>query len=161
MSVPVVRVARGDADVAATSALFLEYAESLNFDLCFQGFDAELAALPGNYAPPGGGLWLAWKGATAVGCVGLRPLNEAECELKRLYVQPQGRGLGLGRGLTDNAIRFAKNAGYRSIKLDTISEQMAAAERMYLHLGFRRVDAYYTNPVADAAFYALDLSRPA
>ena len=104
-----------------------------------------------------------WRGKARLrsGVFGLRPLNEAECELKRLYVQPQGRGLGLGRGLTDNAIRFAKNAGYRSMKLDTISEQMAAAERMYLHLGFRRVDAYYTNPVAGAAFYALDLSRSA
>ncbi len=159
MSLPVVRLARGSADVTAVSALFLEYAESLNFDLCFQGFDAELASLPGNYVPPRGALLLAWNEAAAVGCVGVRPLGEADCELKRLYVQPHARGLGLGLELTDNAIRFARNAGYRSMKLDTISAQMAAAECMYRDLGFRTTAAYYDNPVEGAAFYALDLTQ--
>ena len=158
---PFIRVARGYDDLAAVSALFLEYAESLNFDLCFQGFDIELASLPGKYTPPGGELWLAHDGAEAVGCVGLRPLNARDCEMKRLYVQPQGRRFGLGRRLAETAIQFAADAAYRSVKLDTISSQMAAAEQMYQKLGFRRIDAYYANPVESAAFYGLDLPKRA
>ncbi len=157
MSDPVIQVARGDSHLAAVSALFLEYAKSLNFDLCFQDFDTELASLPGKYTPPGGELWLAWNGVEAVGCVGVRPLNRRDCEMKRLYVRPAGRRLGLGRRLAETAIRFATDAAYRSVKLDTISAQMAAAERLYQKLGFRRVDAYYANPVESAAFYALEL----
>ena len=156
-----VRAAKTPSDLAQVSSLFLEYAESLDFDLCFQGFDQELASLPGKYVPPKGGLWLGWHGTRAVGCVALRPLRAEDSELKRLYVQPAGRGLGLGRQLTETAIAFAKRVGYRTIKLDTISSQMAAAERLYRELGFRRIDAYYDNPVEGVTFYALDLPRPA
>ena len=98
-----IRPVRGKQDLAAVSTLFLAYAESLNFDLCFQGFDKELAALPGKYAPPRGELWLAG----AVGCVAVRPLDGADCEMKRLYVRPDARGTGLGRRLAETAIRFA------------------------------------------------------
>ncbi len=150
-----IRPARGDADLKTAGALFLEYGESLNFDLCFQGFDKELATLPGNYAPPRGEIWLAG----TVGCVAVRPLDDRDCEMKRLYVQPAARGTGLGRALADTAIQFAINGGYRSVKLDTIRGQMGTAVQMYQALGFRETAPYYANPVSGATFYSLDLDR--
>ena len=153
--VAAIRPVRGKPDLAAVSTLFVAYAESLNFDLCFQGFDQELATLPGNYAPPGGELWLAG----AVGCVAVRPLDGGDCEMKRLYVRPDARGTGLGRRLAETAIQFAVDRGYARMKLDTISTEMATAVRMYRALGFRETEAYYANPVEGATYYSLDLPR--
>lgn len=131
-------------DISAVRELFLEYAGTLNFDLCFQGFDAELGSLPGNYAPPGGTLLLARVDGAAAGCIGVRPLDAQRCEMKRLYVRPQYRDRRLGRQLVEQAIAFARRAGYRSMVLDTLP-QMAAAQRLYRDQGFLPCPPYYDN----------------
>jgi len=134
--------------------LFLEYAAWLKVDLCFQNFQAELDSLPGRYAPPGGMLCLALREAQPVGCVAVRGLDETYCEMKRLYVRPEGRGSGLGRRLAIAAIDSGRAAGYRAIRLDTL-RWMTDANRLYDSLGFRDIPAYYHNPNADARFLEL------
>lgn len=128
--------AEGATDIAAARALFVEYAESLGFKLCFQGFDKELASLPGFYAPPRGRLLLARAAGDIIGCVGLRPLDDGGCELRRLYVRPAGRGRGLGRLLTEAAIAEARAIGYARMTLETLPA-MTAARALYADLGFR------------------------
>lgn len=147
-------------DVATAGTLMRAYHKEIGVDLCFQGFDKELATLPGGYAPPGGGLWLATVDGKAAGCVGLRPLAgaDAEAEVKRLYLEPRHRGLGLGRRLMDTALARAREAGYRTVRLDTMRGKMDAAEAMYRSQGFRETPAYYTNPLPGIVYYALDLS---
>ena len=148
--------------LAAAHALFVEYANSLGFKLCFQGFDQELASLPGAYAPPRGTLLLALDAGVAVGCVGVRPLtsdNNAQtegaiAELKRLYVQPRARGTGLGERLTDQALAFARDAGYAAIRLDTLPT-MRAAIKLYEARGFHDIAPYYDNPIAGARYLEL------
>jgi len=147
--------------------LFVEYARSLGFSLCFQGFDQELAALPGEYAPPTGRLLLASvepEGSgpvpaleTVAGCVALRWLGEGTCEMKRLYVRPAFRGRGIGRDLAAAAIAAAREMGYRRMRLDTIPAQMAAAVALYRELGFRDIPAYYENPIPGALCMELEL----
>jgi GNAT superfamily N-acetyltransferase len=149
--------ATGAADMALVHELFVEYADWLDFDLCFQGFDEELATLPGKYAPPRGGLWLAWVGGAPAGVVGLRPLDEGVCELKRLWVRPAFRGRDLGRRLTETAIAAARAAGYRSMRLDTIGRLMQKARVLYESLGFRETAPYYRNPHPGADYLELDL----
>ncbi len=145
------------ADVEAVRALFLEYAQSLGFSLCFQGFDRELATLPGSYAPPRGRLLIA-RDADVAGCVGLRPLDGGRCEMKRLYVRPACRGHGLGRRLAAAAIAEARAIGYPLMVLDTL-ESMAAARRLYAGFGFRKIPAYYDNPLDGVIYAELDLAR--
>src|SRR5689334_213674 len=112
--------AAASEDVETVRALFLEYAGGLGFSLCFQGFDQELATLPGRYAPPGGRLLLAEDESGALGCVGLRPHAPGECEMKRLYVRPRARGTGAGRGLVARLLEDAREIGYTKMLLDTL-----------------------------------------
>jgi len=137
-------VAAPGPELAAVRDLFLEYAGSLNFSLCFQDFETELEGLPGAYAPPRGILLLAQDGGETAGCVGVRPLDAGRCEMKRLYVRGSYRGTGLGRRLAESAITFAREAAYRSMLLDTLP-QMAAAVRLYRELGFKPCAPYYDN----------------
>jgi ribosomal protein S18 acetylase RimI-like enzyme len=147
------------ADVEAARSLFLEYAGSLGFSLCFQGFDREMATFPGAYVPPRGALLLALANGCEVGSVGLRPLSPSECEMKRLYVRPEQRGLALGRRLAAAVIDRARQAGYDVMRLDTL-ESMVAARALYRSLGFAETAPYTDNPVPGAVFMALDLRRP-
>ena len=145
-------------DLAATATLFRAYAASIGVDLAYQYFDAELAALPGKYAPPAGELLLA-RGAdgSPLGCVGLRPLQPSVCEMKRLYVAPAGRGLGLGRMLAEAIIEAGRRAGYRALWLDTLPT-MASAIGLYQALGFQPIAAYYDTPIAGTRFVGLALA---
>ena len=150
-------VEAGSADLDDVRRLFEEYADSLGFDLGFQQFERELAALPGEYAAPGGRLLVARADGEAVGCVGVRPLDAETCELKRLYVRPDRRGAGTGRALTEGAIRVAAELGYSRMRLDTVPA-MEAARSLYRSLGFREIAAYRHNPVAGTAYMELDVA---
>jgi putative acetyltransferase len=154
--VPVIAEVRSAADLAAVRVLVAEYQVSLGVDLEFQGFSAELAGLPGAYAPPRGALFLATIDGAAVGCVALRPIDDRQCEMKRLYVRPAGRGVGLGRALAERAITRARAAGYRRMLLDTLPT-MGDAQALYGRLGFVDVPPYRDNPIAGSRFLALDL----
>jgi GNAT superfamily N-acetyltransferase len=137
--------------------LFVEYAESLGFSLCFQGFDEELAALPGKYERPDGCLILAYVGSSVAGCIGVRRFDETYSEMKRLYVRPDFRGYALGTHLATEAVKFARSAGYGGMYLDTIGGRMAAAQNVYHRLGFEACEAYYHNPLEGVVFYKLDM----
>jgi GNAT superfamily N-acetyltransferase len=151
-----IRPAELPRDLDQVRGLFDEYAASLQIDLGFQNFDAEVASLPGKYAPPQGRLLLAWRGTEAVGCIAMRPLEGAACEMKRLYVRPQARGEQLGRRLAESIIDEARSAGYSRICLDTLPS-MNTAIQLYRALGFKPIEPYVFNPVPGAIFLALDL----
>jgi len=136
--------------------LFREYQESLGVDLCFQGFEAELADLPGKYAPPTGALILGLKGNNAAGCVALREIEPGVCEMKRLYVRPAHRGQGLGRALAEKIIAEGRRLGFRTMRLDTL-EQLREAIGLYESLGFRRIPPYYANPLPGVIYWELRL----
>ena len=146
--------------------LFAEYGESLGFDLCFQGFDCELAELPGKYAPPGGCILLAVaadhveneaiEDQQLAGCVALRPINSDTCEMKRLFIRPAFRGTGLGRRLATEIVGRARRAGYRAMRLDTLNT-MTEALTLYNSLGFVEIEPYYANPIATAVYLELAL----
>ena len=138
--------------------LFIEYAKSLNFDLCFQDFDNELSSLPGEYSPPDGRLILAYYKSSPAGCIALRKLETGICEMKRLYVRPQFRGLKIGRGLTHELLSEAKNAGYHTIRLDTVPA-MKNAQRMYERFGFYDIEPYRKNPLPGARYMELKLNQ--
>ena len=147
----VIRVREAE-DLAATADLFRAYAASLDIDLCFQNFAAELEGLPGKYAPPGGELFLARDAAgLPVGCAAFRPLDAGIAEMKRLYVTPEGRRQGVGRLLVELVLEDAARAGYREIRLDTLPS-MQAALALYRSCGFQGIDAYYDTPVGGTVF---------
>jgi putative acetyltransferase len=139
-------------------SLFEEYADSLGIDLCFQDFQQELASLPGSYAPPQGRLLLALSDGELAGCVALRPLNQGVCEMKRLYVRPAFRSLGLGRMLAERIVSEARSAGYQRMRLDSLPA-MAAAITLYRRMGFQEIAPYRLNPIAGAVFFELQLSE--
>lgn len=152
-----IRPATSPDDLAAVRRLFTAYAQSLDFSLCFQGFDEELASLPGKYAPAQkGALLLGFAGNTPVGVVGLRELETGIAEMKRLYIAPEGRGQNLGRRLADAVIAEARQLGYRALRLDTFPS-MVAANRIYDALNFHDIPAYYDNPLPGARYRELRL----
>lgn len=137
--------------------LFIEYQQWLNFSLCFQGFDKELADLPGKYTPPKGRLYLAEVDGTTAGCIALRPMDEeGVCEMKRLYVRDAFRGKKLGRVLTEKILADAKEIGYRTMRLDTL-QRMETARTLYTKLGFKIIPAYYNNPMNEVVYMELQL----
>jgi putative acetyltransferase len=152
-----VRKARIPDELCVLRELFEEYAVGLGIDLGFQGFEDELAKLPGRYAAPSGGLWLAIADGCAIGCVALRPLGSDLCEVKRLYVRSAFRGTGLGRRLAEAALAEAGRIGYGRVCLDTLPS-MGGAIALYRSLGFADVDAYYDNPVPGALFLGRKLA---
>jgi len=148
--------AESGENLEQVKVLFEEYADSLDFDLCFQNFEEELSNLPGDYAGPAGYLLLAkYKGQPA-GCVALRQLEEAICEMKRLYVRPEFRGLGIGSALAEAVIAQGRNIGYTRMRLDT-APSMQAARTLYRSLGFRQISPYRYNPIEGAIFMELEL----
>lgn len=149
--------AESPAQIAQARELFLEYAQSLGFSLCFQNFDSELAGLPGDYAPPDGRLLLAEHEGQLSGCVALHRLEDGICEMKRLYLRPQFRGKGVGRFLVDRIISQARQIGYRRMRLDTVEPVMKDAVAMYRKIGFREINPYRTNPIAGALYMELQL----
>ncbi len=143
--------------VSQTRELFLEYAQSLGFSLCFQNFDHELASLPGHYATPEGRLLLAEYEGELAGCVAMRKLEDGICEMKRLYLRPQFRGKGLGRVFAERIIAEARQIGYRAMRLDTVEPVMKDAVAMYRKFGFKEVAAYCANPMAGVIYMELQL----
>lgn len=152
-----IQPAQTPEDIAAVARLFREYEASIEIDLCFQDFEAELAGLPGKYAPPSGALLLAHaEDGSAIGCVALRPFPNG-CEMKRLYVSPEGRGMGLGGALVRAILDEAVRLGYSEIFLDTLPT-MTEAISLYEKNGFERTDSYYETPIEGTVFMRKKLS---
>ncbi len=149
--------AESPLEISQARELFLEYAQSLGFSLCFQNFDKELAGLPGDYTPPEGRLLLAHYAGELAACVALHKLGSGICEMKRLYLRPQFRGKGLGRALAEHIIAEARQIGYERMRLDTVEPMMKDAVEMYRRLGFKEIAAYCANPIAGALYMELRL----
>ena len=150
------RYAEGAADMDTVRTLFREYQAGLGVSLCFQDFETELAGLPGKYADPSGCLLLAEADGKAAGTVALRDLGDGICEMKRLYVRPAARGLGLGRRLAASVVDEARKRGYRAMRLDTLP-QLKAAIGLYASMGFAEIGNYCDNPIPGARFFELAL----
>jgi putative acetyltransferase len=148
---------REPSDLDAVRALFTEYAASLGFSLGYQGFDAELAGLPGKYAAPEGALLLAKVDGVVAGVVALRKLEAGIAEMKRLYVRPEHHGRSIGRKLAEAVVARARTLGYRRLRLDTISGKMDTAVKLYRSMGFAEIAPYYDSPVAGTKYMELAL----
>ena len=153
----VITPAGSAAQIAQARELFIEYAQSLGFSLCFQNFDKELAGLPGDYAPPEGRLLLADYDGQLAGCIALHKLEPGVCEMKRLYLRPPFRGKGMGRVLAERIIAEARQIGYQRMRLDTVDPIMKDAVAMYRKLGFKEITPYRPNPIAGAMYMELEL----
>jgi ribosomal protein S18 acetylase RimI-like enzyme len=149
--------ARTDKDFDEARTLVEEYAAGVGVDLCFQNFTHELAHLPEVYGPPRGSLLIAHQEAALIGCVGIRPLENDVCEMKRLYVRAAARGQKLGRRLTLAAIEKARALGFNRMVLDSLPS-MHTAQELYRSLGFRSIRPYYTNPLPSVTYMELDLT---
>ena len=164
MPAPEIRLVVADTDerIDAARTIFREYASSLQVDLCFQNFEAELDGLPGEYRPPDGQLLLALVDDEVAACGAMRSLRDVDyanaCEMKRLYVRPAFRGFGLGRALAQSLLDEARRAGYSVMLLDTLDE-MEAARGLYATLGFEEIPPYYFNPIAGAHYLKAELDR--
>jgi len=145
--------------VGLARALFREYAAAIGTDLEYQGFSAELAALPDPYVPPTGALLIAQVGNEVAGCVGLRPIGDGVGEMKRLYVRPAYRKFGLGQQLVQVVIDAARRAGAHELRLDTLAS-MTSAQALYRRLGFAEIPPYNTAHLPGTRFYSLDLAHP-
>jgi len=148
--------AQSEQEIARVRELFIEYADSLGVDLCFQDFEQELAALPGKYVPPEGIILIATEGEEIAGCVALRELADGIGEMKRLYLRPAFRGKGAGRALALAIIAEARRIGYRGLRLDTLPS-MDEARKLYRSLGFREIAPYIYNPIGGTLYLELDL----
>lgn len=150
----------GPQDLSAVRSLFEEYAASLAIDLCFQDFERELETLPGEYTDPRGALQVAWVGGEAAGCCAMRPIDSCDysnaCEMKRLFVRPGFRKLGLGRLLAEAILDCARQAGYDCVLLDTLDD-MESARALYEDLGFEEIPPYYHNPIPGAHYLRVEL----
>ena len=142
-------------DIDHCRRLFRAYTDWLNVDLGFQALQAELAGLPGAYAPPRGRLLLAKADGEVAGCVGLRPLADNFCEMKRLWVEPGFSGHGIGRRLAEAIVDLGRDLGYRAMRLDTMPERLKAAGHLYDTLGFKEIQDYYHNPLEGVVMYEL------
>jgi len=150
------RTVTSGTDLDTIRELFREYERHIGVDLCFQGFAAELASLPGEYAAPTGLLLLASSDGEAAGCVAVRRWASDACEMKRLYVRPAFQGAGIGRGLAEEVLAWARQQGHARVLLDTLPS-MRTAQGLYERLGFRDVEPYRANPVAGARYMCLEL----
>lgn len=136
--------------------LFTDYAKWINMDLSYQNYEEEFKNLPGKYAKPEGRLYIAYLNGKAVGCIALRKIDDLKCEMKRLYVDPAGRGHQIGRKLAEKVINEAKTIGYRQMLLDTLPF-MESAIHLYESLGFKKIEAYYSTPLAETIFLTINL----
>lgn len=154
----VIRQAQSPADFLTAKQLILEYVQWLGIDLSFQNFDQEMYTLPATYGHPEGGLFVAFRDEKAVGVAGIKRFSDKECEVKRMFVQAESRGFGIGKMLLTNCIKIAKSLAYESIKLDT-ADFMKSAIKLYTESGFVEISAYRHNPHKEARYFELDLSR--
>ena len=162
MSEPQVDIREADEggdDLAFIKTLFVEYAETLSFHICFEAFDKELDSLPGLYSRPAGNMWIARVDGAIAGCVALRAHEAGTAEMKRLYVRPGFRGHRLGSRLTKTVLRYAKANNYTAVRLDTMVDRMREAQALYGQLGFERRSPYYENPPKDLIFYERNLQN--
>lgn len=145
--------------IEETRKLFREYEKWLGLDLCFQGFEEELSCLPKKYAKPDGRLYLVLVNAKTAGCIALRKLERNVCEMKRLYVRDEFRGLGLGKKLVEKLIGEARLIGYEKMRLDTLPDKMSKAMKLYKSHGFAEIPSYYDNPYKETLFLELNLKK--
>jgi ribosomal protein S18 acetylase RimI-like enzyme len=157
MSTVDIRQAKTEEEIAIAREIFREYEAWLGLDLCFQGFEDELKNLPGKYAPPAGRLYLAWVDRSVAGCIALRPLGPKTCEMKRLFVRENFRGMQIGRLLIERVITDAIDIGYDAMRLDTFPPKMGKAVRLYESYGFREIAPYYENPNDGVLFMELSI----
>lgn len=153
-----IRRAETTEEIEAVRGLLVEYAQGLRVELSYEGFDEELAALPGAYGPPNGTLLLLKVGGQAAGCGGLRPLSPGVGEVKRIFVNAAYRGRGLGEVVVRSIISSARERGYHQLRLDTLPT-MSVAARLYRKLGFREIPAYWPSPVPGTQYFELELRR--
>ena len=144
--------ADGPERIKAARELFRQYEAWFGMDLCFQGFEAELADLPGKYAPPDGRLYLAFQDGALAGCIAMRKLEDGICEMKRLYVRDEFRGFGIGVRLIEQVIADARSIGYSIMRLDTYPPKMGKAVKLYESHGFQAIPPYYDNPHDDVLY---------